>query len=102
MPSRVLLIVPALLLLAACSAKPLTASECQLISNQEIAFAVSHVPPEDAASFREHLEQRASAGNAACVAGKTYTRSEYKCMARAKNPAAIGKCIAAVGRRLGH
>jgi hypothetical protein len=52
--------------------------------------------------MREHFRKNADDGIARCVAGKTYRRSDYKCMMKANDPDAIGKCISEVSKRMGH
>lgn len=94
--------VAACALLAACSSRPLSETECQAIGDKEIQFAVSKVPPDDADGFREHLRKSADEGTAQCLAGKTYRRSDYKCMMKANDTESIGQCISAVNKRMGH
>lgn len=88
--------------LVACSSKPLTEAECQQISEKEIQFAVSHVHADSAKSLREHLEKSVASGNEQCIAGKTYRRSDYRCMVKASDPESISECLADVNKRLGH
>ena len=87
---------------AGCSSKPLTEAECRTAANKEIEFATSKAPPGDAEDLRAFLTKRADEKNPQCMAGKTYSRNDYRCMERAKDPGSIGKCIAKVSRRLGH
>lgn len=88
--------------IAACGSKPLTEAECQALASKESDFAVSKVPAGDAESFKAFLSSRADDGNAQCMAGKTYSRSDYKCMIKAANPNEISECIKRVNKRLGH
>lgn len=88
--------------IVACGSKPLTETECQTLANKEIDFAVSKVPAGDAESLKAFLASRADESNAQCMAGKTYRRSDYRCMTKANDPESIGKCIAKVNKRLGH
>ena len=90
------------ILLASCSSRPPTEAECQVVSDKEIQYAVAHFPPEDAESLRERLLENAADGMARCTAGKTYKRSDYECLQKADTTESIGKCIAAVSKRLGH
>lgn len=85
-----------------CSSKPLTEAECQTVANKEIDFAMSKAPPGEAEEFRAFLAKRADESNQQCMAGKTYSRSDYRCMVKADDPENIGKCIAAVNERLEH
>lgn len=87
---------------AACSSKPLSEAECQTVANKEIDFAVSKAPPGSAEDLRAYLAKNADENNPQCMAGKTYRRSDYRCMVKANDPESIGKCIAAVNKRLGH
>lgn len=96
-----LFVLGASVLLAACSARPLTEAQCQSISDKEIQYAVAHVPAEDAEDLREHLRKDADDDVAHCVAGKTYNQGDYKCLMHADTPESIGKCMAAVSKRLG-
>lgn len=89
-------------LLASCSSRPPSEAECKLIADKEIQFAVAHVSSEDAESLREHLSKKAADGMAQCTAGKTYRRSDYKCLMKAGTTEEIGKCIAVVSKRLRH
>lgn len=89
-------------LLASCSNRPLSETECQLIRDKEIQYAVASSPPEDAESLREHLLANADGGTKQCTAGTTYRRGDYKCMLKASDPESIGKCISMVNKRLGH
>ena len=77
-------------LIAACGSKPLTETECQTLANKEINFAVSKFPAGDAESIKAHLASRADEGNAQCMTGKTYSRSDYKCMIKAVDANEIG------------
>lgn len=88
--------------IVACGSKPLTEAECRRLANKEIDFAVSQAPVGDAESLRTILASRADEGNAKCVAGKTYSRSDFKCMIKAHDVNEIGICINKVNRRLGH
>ncbi|KLD66239.1 hypothetical protein [Dyella japonica] len=97
-----LFLVAACVLLASCSSRPLSETECQSIGEKEIEFAVARVSPDDADDLREHLRQNMDGGNARCMAGKTYRRSDYKCMMKANDPESIGKCISVVSKRMGH
>jgi small lipoprotein (TIGR04454 family) len=96
------LAVLASVFIAACGSKPLTETECRALANKEIDFAVSKVPAEDAESFKAFLASKADDGNAQCMAGKTYSRSDYKCMIKAVDANEIGECIKRVNKRLGH
>lgn len=82
-----------LLTLAACSSKPLSETECRELIQKEIDFAISKAPPDEADSMRSFLSDSIEGGVARCVTGKTYNRSDYKCMVSAKSPAEIGVCI---------
>jgi small lipoprotein (TIGR04454 family) len=97
-----LFLVGASVLLASCSSRPLTEAECQAIGDKEIQYAVARVSPDEAEVMREHLRKSADDGVAHCVAGKTYRRSDFKCMMKANEPDAIGKCISEVSKRMGH
>ncbi|TBR36048.1 MULTISPECIES: hypothetical protein [Dyella] len=97
-----LLLMAACVSLTACSSRPLTEAECRLVSEKEIDYAVSKVPPADADDMREHLLKAVDGSLDRCMSGKTYNRSEYKCMMKAKDSEAIEKCLAVVGKRLGH
>ncbi|MFA6232498.1 MAG: hypothetical protein WC617_20370 [Rhodanobacter sp.] len=87
---------------AGCSSKPLTEAECRTVANKEIEFATSKAPSGAAEDLRDFLAKRADENNPQCMAGKTYSRSDYRCMVRANDPDSIGKCIAKVSKRLGH
>lgn len=87
--------------IADCGSKPLIETECQTLANKEIDFAVSKVPEGDAESLKAFLASRANDGNAQCMAGKTYSRSDYKCMIKAADANEIGECIRRVNKRLG-
>ena len=87
---------------ASCGGKPLTEIECRTLANKEIDFAVSKAPAGDAESLRAFLASKADEGNAQCMAGKTYRRSDYKCMIKAVDANEIGECIKKVNKRLGH
>jgi bacterioferritin-associated ferredoxin len=89
-------------LLTSCSSRPLSETECQLIRDKEIQYAVASFPPEDAESLREHLLANADSGAKQCTTGATYRRSDYKCMLKASDRESIGKCISTVNKRLGH
>lgn len=89
-------------LLASCSSRPPSEAECQLISSKEIQYAVARFPPEEAEGLREHLLKSAGDGMAQCTAGKTYRRSDYKCLLKADTTEEIGKCIAVVNKRPRH
>lgn len=83
----------ALLLLTACSSKPLSETECRMLVQKEIDFAISKAPPDEADSMRSFLSDSIEGGVARCVTGKTYNRSDYKCIVSAKSPDEIGVCI---------
>ena len=89
-----------IVLLTGCSSKPLTESECQTVADKEIEYAVGRAPPDEKESIRFLLAERASDGMAMCTSGKTYRRSDYKRMLRAGDVDNIGKCIAAVNKRM--
>lgn len=89
-------------LVTACGSKPLTEAECQTLANKEIDFAVSQAPAGAAESVRDFLASKADEGNAQCMAGKTYSRSDYKCMVKAGDTDEIGECIKDVNKRLGN
>jgi len=89
-------------LLASCSSRPPTEAECQSISDKEIEYALARVSPDEADDMREHLRKNAEDGIAQCVSGKTYQRSDFKCMMKANDPESIGKCISVVNKRMGH
>lgn len=97
-----LFLVSASVLLAACSSRPLSETECQSIGDKEIQYAVARVSPDEADDMREHLRKNADEGTAQCMAGKTYRRSDFKCMMKANDPESIGKCISVVNKRMGH
>lgn len=97
-----LFLIGASVLLASCSSRPLTETECQSVTDKEIEYAVARVSPDEAEDMREHFRKNADDGVARCVAGKTYRRSDYKCMMKANDPDAIGKCISEVSKRMGH
>lgn len=84
-----------------CSSKPLTEAECRTLANKEIDFAVSKVSSSEAEDLRAFLEKDAD-DNTQCIAGKTYSRSDYRCMVKAGDSESIGKCIAKVNKRLVH
>lgn len=88
--------------IAACGSKPLTETECRTLANREIDFAMSKVPAGDAESLKTFLASKADDGNAQCMAGKTYSRSDYKCMIKADDANEISECINRVNKRLGH
>mgnify|MGYP006909084987 CR=1 FL=1 len=85
-----------------CSSKPLTEAECQTVANKEIDFAMSKAPPGSAEDLRAVLTKRAEDSNPQCMAGKSYSRSDYRCMVRANDSDSIGECIAKVNKRLGN
>jgi small lipoprotein (TIGR04454 family) len=89
-------------LVASCGSKPLTEFECQALANKEIDFAVSKAPPEEAEDLRAFLEKNMDDNNQQCMKGRTYHRSDYRCMVEANDLPSIGKCIAGVNKRLGH
>lgn len=94
------LLLIAVILLNACSGKPLTATECHAVTAREIDFAVSKAPASERVDFRAFLEARGHDALADCLAGKTYRRRDYDCMRAARDPQAIGRCIAAASKRL--
>lgn len=97
-----ILAVFASVFVGACGSKPLTEAECQALTSKEIEFAVSRVPAEDAESLRAFLTKNADDGNAKCMAGETYSRSDYQCMTKATDVNEIAECIKRVNKRLGH
>lgn len=87
--------------IAACGSKPLIEAECQTLATKEIDFVVSKVPVGDAESLKAFLASRADDGSAQCMAGKTHSRSDYKCMIKATDANEIGECIGRLKSRLG-
>lgn len=96
---RATTILSFVLLLCACDSKPLTQMECDTLTHMEIDFATEGAG-KDAESMRKSLTDGAEAGTAKCVAGKTYSRSDYKCMLRAKSRTEKNECLSAVAARL--
>jgi hypothetical protein len=96
------LLATSILLLCSCDSKPLTDSECRTLAEDEIEFAVSEFPRDDAHSLRAALSESIDAGIRRCTSGKTYNRGDYKCMVSANNPSEIGKCIDEANRHIRH
>lgn len=96
---RAATIISFALLLSACDSKPLTEMECKTLTDMEIDFA-TEVAGEDAESMRKFLTNAAEAGTARCMAGKTYSRDDYKCMLRATSRSEKNECLSAVSARL--
>lgn len=94
---QVLLLAPALLLLASCGSKPLTQSECQTVATMEVDFMVEKAGGDP--ELRTHLMQMANDRIGQCVAGENYNRADFKCMTSATNDDDKMKCMAAVGER---
>jgi hypothetical protein len=96
---RATTIISFALLLSACDSKPLTEMECQTLTNMELDFATEGAG-EDAESMRDFLANAAEAGTAKCVDGKTYTRSDYKCLLRATSRSEKNECFSEVTARI--
>lgn len=96
---RATTIISFVFLLTACDSKPLTETECQTLTNMELDFATEGAG-EDAESMRDFLARGAEAGTAKCVAGKTYDRSDYKCLLRASNRSEKNECFSEATARI--
>lgn len=88
------------LFLAACSSKPLTETECKMLTNIEVNFATEGAG-EDAEDMKRFLADAAEGAVAKCVAGKTYNRSDYTCLTGAKTRSDKGECFSAATARIG-
>lgn len=96
---RAATIISLVFCLSACDSKPLTEMECKTLTNMEIDFATEGAG-EDAESMRKFFAKSAEAGTAKCIAGKTYSRSDYKCMIRAASRSEKNECLSAVTARI--
>jgi len=95
-----LLMMSSLVLVASCTGRPLAEIECQTMTDKETEFAASRMPTQDRDSFKEWVSRDQDAYIAQCVAGKTYSRRDYKCAIRAEDMDALGKCIKAASDRI--
>lgn len=85
--------------LTACNSKPLTEAECKELTNMELNFATEGAG-EDSEDMKRFLTEAVEDGVARCVAGKTYNRSDYKCLMSATSRSDKGECFSAATARI--
>ena len=94
---RMIILIPVILPLMACGpgSTPLTESECEALTNKSIEFTVEEAatdPNANPQEIRTRLKRYSAKAIEICVATPSYTREEYACYMRAKDPSESKAC----------